>query len=91
MKAIAVLLIILCTGCASGPSGDANLQWKRREATKNVINGMLRDATYQFTKEGENKLRVRVRAQNAFGGHVVWTFVLTFPPGSFIASSHKEL
>lgn len=70
------------------------LRVQRQDATKHVLRGVLRDpdsATFTFEERGPNALRVRVRAENAFGGHVVQTFDLSFPPGSVVASQVQEV
>jgi len=70
------------------------LRVQRQDATKHVLRGVLRDpdsATFTFEERGPNMLRVRVRAENAFGGHVVQSFDITFPPGSVVASQVQEV
>jgi hypothetical protein len=70
------------------------LRVQRQDATKHVLRGVLRDpdsATFTFEERGPNTLRVRVRAENAFGGHVVQSFDITFPPGSVVASQVEEI
>lgn len=70
------------------------LRVQRQDATKHVLRGVLRDpdsATFTFEERGPDALRVRVRAENAFGGHVVQTFDLSFPPGSVVASQVQEV
>lgn len=70
------------------------LRLQRENATKHVLLGVLRDpesATFTFEERGPNVLSVRVRAENAFGGHVVQSFDVTFPPGSVVASQVEEV
>lgn len=70
------------------------LRVQRQDATKHVLRGVLRDpdsATFTFEERGPNTLRVCVRAENAFGGHVVQSFDISFPPGSVVASQVQEV
>ena len=79
---------------AARTDSPALLRVRRQDATKHVLRGVLRDpdsATFTFEERGPNTLRVRVRAVNAFGGHVVQSFDITFPPGSVVASQVEEV
>jgi len=70
------------------------LRVQREDATKQVLSRLLRDpdsAEFTFAERGPNILRVRVRAQNAFGAFFVQTFDISFEAESVVASDVKEM
>ena len=82
-------------GERSNQPTQALLSAQRQDAIKHVFRTrVLRDpdsASFSFQNSGANRLRVRIRHQNAFGGFVVQQLDVKFPPGSVHCSEVIEV